>query len=166
MGVLMELDIIVDKPKVDYIHIIDIERNFQSGEYFKAVMHLSCLIESNLSWLSILKLPIPPQNFEAREVKKIQNLQLKLLIDWAAGKPIPKNKNLICYPDDWKIPLFNEKEKLILENLREIRNDIAHVPFLTYDKNLRKEVVRRMIDDIGPIHGKLVEEIIKLTEKR
>ena len=44
MGVLMESDIIVDKPKTNYIHIMDIERDFQLGEYFKVMMHLSCLI--------------------------------------------------------------------------------------------------------------------------
>ncbi len=69
MGVLMESDIIVDKPKTNYIHIMDIERDFQLGEYFKVMMHLSCLIESNLTTLSILKLPIPSQNFKAEEVK-------------------------------------------------------------------------------------------------
>ncbi len=164
MGVLMESDIIIDKPKTDYIHMMDIEKDFQLGEYFKVVMHLSCLIESNLTTLSILKLPIPPQNFKAKEVKKIQNLPLRLLIDWVAGKPITKNKKLVCYPDNWDTPLINEKEKLILENLREIRNDIAHISYLTYDRNLKKEIVKKVIEDVNPIHEKLVEKIINLRK--
>lgn len=130
------------------------------------MMHLSCLIESNLTTLSVLKLPIPPQNFNAEEVKKIQNLPLKLLIDLVAGKPIPKNKQLVCYPKNWDVPLINEKEKLILENLREIRNDIAHISYLTYDRNLKKEVVKKAIEEVNPIHEKLTKEIIKITNNK
>src|SRR3989344_2202806 len=131
MNFLMESEIIVDKPKIEYIHMLDIEKDFESGEYFKAIMHLSCLIESNLYQLLLKKLPKPPHNFIAKDVKKIQELSLKTLIDWASGKPIPKNKKLVCYPDNWETPLLNENEKLILNDLREMRNDIAHVPYLT-----------------------------------
>jgi len=161
MNVLMESDIIVDKPKGDYIHMWDIEDDFQSGEYFKAMMHLSCLIESNLYQLLLKKLPKSPQSFIAKDVKKMQKLSLKSLIDWASGKPIQKNKRLVCYPANWQPPLINDEERKTLENLREIRNDIAHVPFLTYDVNLKKEVIRRIIDETHPIHNKLIKEIIK-----
>ncbi len=167
MNVLMESDIITDKPRTSYVHINEIERNFQSGQYFKAVMHLTCLIQSNIYQLLFKKLPKPPQSFKAIEVKKMQNLSLRLLINWVAGKPISKKQiSLVCYPDDWNTPLINENEGLILHNLREIRNDLAHVPYLTYDVNLKKEVVRKIIDDVEPIHNKLVEEIIKNQEKK
>ena len=66
---------------------------------------------------------------------------------------------------NWIKPLINEDERLILNSLREIRNDLAHVPYLTYDINLKKEVVRKMIDNVEPIHNKLVEEIIKNQKK-
>lgn len=162
MNVLMESDIIVDNPKRDYIHMLDIEKDFQSGEYFKTIMHLSCLIESNIYQLLLKKLPSPPQSFKAREVKKMQELPLGLLINWIAGEPFPKKRfPLVCYPDDWQTPLINENEKLVLQNLREIRNDMAHIPYLTYNVNLKKEVVRKVIDEVMPIHNKLVEEIIK-----
>ncbi|MBI5803680.1 hypothetical protein HY450_00385 [Candidatus Pacearchaeota archaeon] len=95
-------------------------------------------------------------------MKKMQNLPLGLLIDWIAGQPIPKKQiSLVCYPDDWNTPLINENERLVLHNLKEMRNDIAHIPYLTYDANLKKEVVRKIIDDVEPIYNKLVEEIIK-----
>ena len=165
MNVLMESDIIADNPKNSYVHTLDIEKDFQSGEYFKATMHLSCLIQSNLYQLLLKKLPKSPQSFIAKDIKKIQNLPLGLLIDWVAGQPIPKNKKLVCYPNDWNIPLINKNERLVLHNLREMRNDIAHVPYLTYDTNLKKEVVRKIIDDVLPIHNKIIKEIIKSQEK-
>ena len=42
---------------------------------------------------------------------------------------------------------------------------MAHVPFLTYNTNLKKEVVRKIITDVEPIHNKIVEEIIKNQKK-
>jgi len=162
----MESDIISDKPRISYVHMNEIEINFQDGEYFKAMMHLACLIQSNIYELLLKKLPKPPQSFKAMEVKKMQNLSLGLLIEWVAGKPISKKQIcLVCYPDNWIKPLINEDERLILNSLREIRNDLAHVPYLTYDINLKKEVVRKMIDNVEPIHNKLVEEIIKNQKK-
>ena len=166
MNFLMESEIIVDKPKIEYIHMLDIEKDFQSGKYFKALMHLSCLIESNLYQLLLKKLPESPKNFKANQIKRMQNLSLKLLIDWASGEPIPKNKNLVCYPCKWDVPPINDEEKLILNNLKEIRNDIAHVSFLTYDENLRKEIVKKIIDDVAPVHNKLIKEIIKITNEK
>lgn len=167
MNVLMESDIIVDNPKRSYVHMLDIERNFQSGECFKSLMHLSCLIESNIYQLLLKKLPKPPQSFKAIEVKKMQNLSLGLLIDWIAGKPFPKKQiTLVCYPVDWNTPLISKSERLILHNLREMRNDIAHVPYLTYNSNIKKDVVRKIIDDVQPIHHKLVKEIIKNQHKK
>jgi len=166
MNVLMESDIIADTPHISYVHMDEIELNFQSRQYFKAVMHLACLIQSNIYQLLLKKLPQPPQNFKAVEVKKIQNLPFGLLIDWVGGKPISKKQvSLVCYPTNWKVPLLTEDEKLILHNLKEIRNDMAHIPYLTYDTNLRKEVVRKIIDEVCPIHHKLVEEIIKNRPK-
>lgn len=162
MNTLMESEIIVDKPRTIYVHIDEIERNFQSGQYFKAVMHLACLIQSNIYELLLRKLPIFPQNFNAEDVKKMQELSLGLLINWIAGEPISKKiTSLVCYPNNWNVPLINKDEKVILHNLREIRNDMAHLPYLTYDANLKKEGVRKIIDDTYPIHNKLVEEIIK-----
>lgn len=166
MNVLMESDIITNKPRTSYVHMDEIEKNFQSKQYFKTIMHLACLIQSNLYQLLLKRLPKSPQSFKAVEVKKIQEISLGLLINWVAGEPISKRLSLVCYPDDWKTPLINENEKLILHNLRKMRNDIAHVPHLTYDANLRKEVVRKIIDDVEPIHYKLVEEIIKITLKK
>lgn len=167
MNVLMKSDIIVDNPRKSYVHMLDIERNFQSGKYFKSIMHLSCLIESNIYQLFLKKLPKPPQNFKAIEVKKMQNLSFGLLINWIAGSPFPKKRiSLVCYPADWNTPLINKSEKLILHDLRERRNDIAHVPYLTYNENLKKEVIRKIINNVRPIHHKLVEEIIKNQPKK
>jgi len=95
----------------------------------------------------------------------MQDLPLGILIDWISGKPIPKKKtSLVCYPNDWKIPLINESEKLILHELRGIRNDMSHRPYLTYDSNIKKEVVRSIINNVRQIHNKLVEEIMKISK--
>ena len=166
MGVLMESDVMVDKPIRGYTHMIDIERNFQSGEYFKAMMHLSCLIESNLYRLLLLKLQVPPNKFLSKEVKKMQEVPLKTLIDWVTGKSISKKRyHLVCSLNNWETPLINEEEKSILYRLKNMRNEIAHIPHLTYDRNLKKEVIKKLIDDTHPIHNKLVEEIIKITNE-
>ena len=165
MNVLMESDIIADKPRISYVHMNEIEINFQSGQYFKAVMHLACLIQSNLYQLLLKKLPRPPQNFKAEQIKKMQELPFGILINWVAGEPISKKFSLVCYPNDWETPLITEDEKRILHSLREIRNDMAHVPYLTYDGNIKREVVRKIINDVEPIHNKLVEEIIKNQKK-
>ena len=162
MNNLMESDIIVDTPRKNYVHMKEIELNFQSGQYFKAIMHLASLIQSNIYQLLLRKLPIPPHNFKAMEIKKMQELSFKLLIDWVAGDSIPINKKLVCYPNDWTRPLINQDEKLILYDLKGIRNDLAHLPYLTYDTNLRKEGVKKIIGLVEPIHEKLVKEIIRM----
>lgn len=164
MNVLMESEIMVERPLRSYVHIFEIEKDFELGQYFKAVMHLTCLIQSNLYELLLKKLPSPPQSFKAFEVKKMQELPLKSLIDWVIGKPISRRNNLACYPNNWKIPIINEDERLILYNLREIRNDLAHVPYLCYNSNIRKEIVEKIIKDVTPIHHKLVEEIMRTNE--
>ena len=132
MNTLLKSDIIVDKPLKTYVTMIRLQQDFQEGRYFQAMMRLSCLIESILYELLLLKLPILPTKFLAKEVRKMQEIPLGILIDWASGKPIPKKQiKIICYPTNWKPPIINKKEKKILHNLREIRNDIAHTSFLT-----------------------------------
>jgi len=167
MSHLMKSDIIVDKPRSTYAYMIHIENDFHAGKHFQTMMRLSCLIESILYELLLLKLPIPPQKFLAVEIRRMQEIPLRILIDWASGKPITKKQvKIVCYPNNWDAPIINEEEGGILHNLREMRNDIAHNPVLTYDENLKKEVIGKMINDVAPIHHKLVEEIIKITETR
>jgi len=166
MNTFMISDIIVDNPRQSYVYMNEVEIFFQEKQYFKALMLLSCLIQSIIYELLVKKLPKPPQSFKSFEVKKIQDLPFKALIDWITGKSIPKRYNLVCYPYDWKTPLINEKEKLILTNLREIRNDMAHIPFLNYDANLRKEGIKKIIDEVYPIHDKVMEELIKSQQKK
>ncbi len=166
MNYLMKSDIIVDRPLPTYAYIIHIENDFHKGKYFQAMMRLSCLIESIIYELLLLRLPIPPQKFSAKEIRKMQELPMSILIDWASGKSIPKNKKIVCYPNDWDIPIINEEEKEILHNLRETRNDIAHNPVLTYDANLKKEVIEKIIKDVTPISHKFFEKIIEITEDK
>jgi hypothetical protein len=165
MNVLMETDILVDKPRSSYVHGIDIEKSFEQGQYFKAIMHLSCLIESNLYQLFLKKLPIPPTSLKAFQVKKMQELPFKVLINWGSGEPISKRFKLEVYPEVLKEPLLDKFEKSVLNELRKIRNEIAHIPYLNYDQNINKGLVREMITKVSPIHGKLVEELIKYQKK-
>jgi len=167
MNVLMESDIISDRPITSYVHMFEIEKDFKAGQYFKTIMHLACLIESNIYQLLLKKLPQPPKNYRAIEIKSIQNLPLGLVIEWIAGKPFPKKRiSLVCYPSDWKSSLITEDERLTLHNLKKMRNDIAHVPYLTYDTNLKKDLVKNIIDELNPIHDQLVKAIIKYQQKK
>jgi len=165
MNYLMKSNIIVDKPLSTYAYMIHIENDFHAGKYFQAMMRLSCLIESTLYELLLLRLPIPPQKFSSKKIRKMQELPMRILIDWAYGKPIPKNKKIVCCPRDWDIPIITKNEKDILHNLRETRNDIAHNPVLTYDENLKREVIEKIIEDVTPISHKLIEKIIEISGK-
>ena len=167
MNTLMKSDIIVDKPLKTYTTLLRLQQDFQEGRYFQTMMRLSCLIESILYELLLLKLPTPPHKLLVKEVRKMQEISLGILIDWASGGSIPRERiKIICYPTNLNPPIINEKEKEILHNLREIRNDIAHTSFLTYDENLKKEVIKKIIDDVEPIHHKIIEEIIKITDEK
>ena len=165
MNVLMESDIMVDNPRQTYVHMSEIKRNFQAGQYFQATMHIACLMQSILNKLLLLKLPKLPEKYKAFEIKKMQELPFKSLIDWAAGNSIPRKNKLADYPVDWNPSLINENEKLILYGLREIRNDMAHIPYITYDANIKKDVVEKLIADVEPIQNKILDEVIE-NEKR
>ncbi len=124
MNNLMKSNIIVDKPLKTYTLLLRLQQDFQEGRYFQTMMRLSCLIESILYELLLLKLPTPPQKLLAKDVRKMQEIPLGILIDWAYGEPIPQKRvKIVCYPINWDTPIINEKEKSILHNLREIRND-------------------------------------------
>jgi hypothetical protein len=167
MNYLMKSDIIVERPLLTYAYMIHIENDFHAGKHFQAMMRLSCLIESILYELLLLKLPIPPQKFLAEEIRKMQEIPFGILIDWASGKPISKRQiKIVCYPNNWDTPMINKEETKILHNLREIRNDIAHNPVLTYDENLKKEVIEKIIKDVTPIQHKIIEKIIKITKEK
>lgn len=167
MNYLMKSNIIVDRPLRTYAYMIHIENDFHAGKNFQTIMRLSCLMESILYELLLLKLPIPPQKFPAKKIMKMQEISFGILIDWAFGKPIPKNKvKIVCYPNSWDTPIINEEEMKILHNLREIRNDMAHNPVLTYDENLKKEIIKKIINDVTPIEHKLINKIIEITKEK
>jgi len=165
MNTLIKSGIIVDRPLLNYTTMLKIENDFEEKRYFQTMMRLSCLIESILYELLLLKLAESPKKILVEEFRKMQEIPLGTLIDWVSGKPITKNQVKIAITN-WDTPIINEEEQKKLHYLREVRNDIAHISFLTYDENLKSEIIEKIIDDVRPIHHKLIDEIIKITEQK
>jgi hypothetical protein len=169
MNTLMKTNILVDNPIGSYAHFPEIRLAFNLKSYFRAIMLLSCTIESTLNHLILSKV-FSTNKLLVEERADLQRFSLQNLIEWVSGIEIKKKSWLKLdyskYPPKLDPPLITTKEKETLLLLKDIRNDISHCSFLTYDKNLRKELVEEMINQTEPIYNKLVEELIKLSKLR
>jgi hypothetical protein len=169
MNTLMKTKIMVDIPINSYAHVPEIRQAFNAGSYFRAIMLLSCTVESTLNNLVLLEV-IQTNKLLAWERADLQRFSLQTLIDWVSGIKIKRKRWLKLdygkYPPIITTPLISPEEKVVLEKLKDIRNDIAHCSYLTYDKNLRKELIEEIINQTEPIYNKLVEELIRLSKLR
>ena len=168
MNQVMKTNILADKPLRSYVPYSEIERNFSKGNYFSAIMGLSCTLESNLRQLALKKsvlLKREPRGL-VWEKEEFDRIPLGILINWMAGEKIRPLQMILIeysdYPEKFETPLIDKEERDILIKLKDIRNDIAHCYYLTYDRNLRVELIEEMIEKVRPIHHKIIEEIIRL----
>jgi len=171
MNRVMKTNILADNPLRSYTPYLEVEKNFSKGNYFSAIMGLSCTIESIIHELAVKKSVLFKRKPRCIvwEKEEFDRIPLSILIGWLAGKKIrPPRGNLLKhsdYPEGFEVLLITEEEKKILLKLKDIRNDIAHCHYLTYDCNLRKELIEEMIEKIRSIHNKIIDEIIILDKK-
>lgn len=168
MNFLMKTKIMIDRPINSYTPFLEIRKAFNFGNYFQAVMLLSCTVESTLNHIVLLKV-IKTNKLIVWERANLQRFSLQTLINWVSGMEIKKQHHLKLdyskYPQKLIPPLITLEEKDVLLLLKDIRNDIAHCSYLTYDKNLRKELIEEMINKVEPICNKFFDELTNLSEQ-
>jgi len=157
---LMKTKIMIDKPKPHYNMWLDVELSFKKKEYFKSLMMASSMIESFLRRFYVLSFRIKNNGkLLTNDVDEINRIPLSPIMKWANCQkikikkgynlPIPKKK------------ILNNKQYDLFGKLKDIRNDIAHTYYLSYDENINPIYAKKILKSSTPILHSLIEKYAK-----
>ncbi len=154
---LMKTKIMIKKPKPHYNMGLDIESTFKKKEYFKSLMMASSMIESFLRRFYVLSFRIKNQgNLLTNDVDEINRIPLSSIMKWANCQETNiKKKYNLSLP---KKKILNNKQYGALEKLKEVRNDIAHTYYLSYDENINPIYAEKIIKSSIPIVNSLIKK--------
>jgi len=160
---LMKTKIMIDKPKPHYNMGLDIELTFKKKEYFKSLMMTSSMIESFLRRFYVLSFRIKKEGkLLTNDVDAINRIPLSSIINWANRKRIRrKGKYTLSIPEK---KILNNKQYDILNKLKDVRNDIAHTYYLSYDENINPIYAEKIIKSSISILNSLIKKYTKFRD--
>jgi dihydroxyacetone kinase-like predicted kinase len=142
---------------------LDVELTFKKKEYFKSLMMASSMIESFLRRFYVYSFRIKNNGkLLTNHVDEINRISLYSIMKWANSQkinikkeyslPIPKKK------------ILNNKQYGSLEKLKDIRNDIAHTYYLSYDENINYIYAEKILRSSVSILNDLIKKYNKLVK--
>lgn len=160
---LMKTKIMINKPKRHYNMGLDIELVFKKKEYFKSLMMASGMIESFLRRFYVLSFRIKNNGkLLTYEVDEINRIPLSSIMKWAnCQKTRIKKRYILPIP---KKKILNNKQYEALDKLREVRNDMAHTYYLSYDDNINPIYAEKIIRPSISILNSLIKKYTKFRK--
>ena len=154
---LMKTKIMVKTPKPHYNMGLDIELVFKKKEYFKSLMMASSMIESFLRRFYVLSFRIKNNGkLLTNDVDEINRISLSSIMKWANCQKI-KVKKRYALPSPKK-RILNNNQYDLLSRLKDVRNDIAHTYYLSYDENINPVYAEKIIKSSIPIVNSLIKK--------
>jgi hypothetical protein len=124
----------------------DVRQAFNESDYVKSLLLAANHTESQMRLFYNRYQEQKKGKITPKDLIKYNNFKLKHLINWCKSRKI-----------------ISPKERKILHELREIRNDIAHNYQLNFNHNIDTKVCKRVIDTILPVinglHKRIIEEL-------
>jgi len=158
---LMKTKIMINKPKPHYNMGLDIELVFKKKEYFKSLMMTSSMIESFLRRFYVLSFRIKNEGrLLTDDVDEINRISLSSIMKWTNCQKIKVKKEYTLPIPKKKI--LNNKQYDLLDRLKEVRNDIAHTYYLSYDENINPAYAEKIIKPSISILNSLIKNILNL----
>ena len=154
---LMKTKIMIDKPKAHYNMGLDIELVFKKKEYFQSLMMASSMIESFLRRFYVLSFRIKNNGkLLTNDVDEINRIPLSSIMKWANCQKINvKKKYLLSIP---KKKILNNKQYYLFDRLKDVRNDIAHTYYLSYNENINPIYAEKIIKPSISILNSLIKK--------
>ena len=155
----MKTKIMIDKPKAHYNMELDIQTMFYRKEYFKSIMITTNMIEAFLRRFYRLYFRMKNnRKMLTNDVDSMNAIPLSSIINWAnCIKMKRKGKYFLQIP---KKKILNNKQYIIVNRLKDVRNDIAHNYYLNYDENINVGYAEKIVRSATPILSSLIKKYI------
>lgn len=160
---LMKTKIMVDKPKTHYNMELDIQSSFEKKEYCRSILLATNMIEAFLRRFYRLHFRIKNNGkMLTQDADNINKISLSSIVDWANCIKIKrKGKYILPVP---KKKILNNKQYVLVNRLRDIRNDIAHNYYLNYDENINVRYAEKIVRSATPILSSLIKKYMKFRD--